>query len=151
VGATLSGNFFTPGASSGQPAASGVGVDTPTRASRQSQQLVGIGFAAGGLVAVGVGALFGLRAASKDDEAKAGCAADRCFTRKAAELNDDARSAALIANLSYGVGVAAVATGAILYFSSDTSAGSEQAKHRPPRLAPAFGRNHGMALVSGEF
>jgi serine/threonine-protein kinase len=148
MGATLSGNFFTPGAPSG------VGVDAPASASRQgpsSQQLVGIGFAAGGLVAVGVGALFGLSAASKDDEAKAGCAGDRCYTREAAELNDDARSAALIANVSYGVGVAALATGAILYFSSDTGAGSEQARQRPPRLAPAFGRHHGMALVSGEF
>ena len=154
VGPTLSGNGFSPAAPSTPSAVSGAGVDAGTGASHpalSSQQLVGIGVAAGGLVAVGVGALFGLSAASKDDEAKAGCDATRCFTQEAADLNEDARSAALIANLSYGVGIAAVATGAILYFSSDIGAGSEQARQRPLRLTPALGRSHGMALVSGEF
>jgi tetratricopeptide (TPR) repeat protein len=81
-----------------------------------------------GVLALGVGVVFGLRAADKDSDAKVGCPSG-CLTREAADLNASARSAALIANISYGVGVAALATGAYLFFSSgsaDSASGAER-------------------------
>jgi serine/threonine-protein kinase len=81
-----------------------------------------------GLVAVGIGVAFGLRASDKDDESKAGCPSG-CITRAAADLNQQARTAATIANISYVAGALALATGAYLFFTAGPS--SEAAARAP--------------------
>ncbi|MEY2931457.1 MAG: hypothetical protein RL033_2206, partial [Pseudomonadota bacterium] len=64
-----------------------------------------------GAVAIGVGAIFGVRASDKDDEAKPFCPSD-CRSVDAANANEAARTSALVANISYGVGAAALLTSA---------------------------------------
>jgi hypothetical protein len=81
-----------------------------------------------GLVAIGVGVAFGLRASDKEDASKAGCPSG-CITQEAADLNQQARTAATIANISYAVGLAALATGAYLFFTAGS--GSETAASLP--------------------
>jgi serine/threonine-protein kinase len=88
-----------------------------------------------GLVAIGVGVAFGLRASDKDDESKAGCPSG-CITRASADLNQQARTAATIANLSYAVGAVALATGAYLFFTAGS--GSEAAARVPAGPGAGF-------------
>ena len=88
-----------------------------------------------GLVAIGIGVAFGLRASDKDDESKAGCPSG-CISRAAADLNQQARTAATIANVSYAVGALALATGAYLFFTAGS--GSETAARLPAGSGSGF-------------
>jgi serine/threonine-protein kinase len=81
-----------------------------------------------GLVAIGAGVAFGLRASDKDDESKADCPSG-CISRAAADLNQQARTAATIANVSYAVGALALGTAAYLFFTAGP--GSETAARAP--------------------
>ncbi|MEO8183683.1 MAG: tetratricopeptide repeat protein [Deltaproteobacteria bacterium] len=113
-----------------------------------------------GVVALGVGAVFGLRASDKDEDAKSDCPSD-CLTTQGADLNASARSSALIANISYGVGVVALATGAYLFFSSGSSdpasaggrglAPSGAADAPGLEVGVAWGTNEGRVSVAGSF
>jgi tetratricopeptide (TPR) repeat protein len=111
-----------------------------------------------GVVALGVGVVFGLRASDKDEQAKADCPSG-CLTEEAADLNASARTSALIANISYGVGVAALATGAYLFFSagSASSAGGSSTAHSgaaTPRgldVGVGWGPSEGRVSLSGSF
>jgi hypothetical protein len=67
------------------------------------------------------GVLFGVSAKNKDDEAKPDCPSG-CSTRAAAALNEDARTLATFANISYVVGGLALATGAVLFFLPEEQA-----------------------------
>jgi hypothetical protein len=103
-----------------------------------------------GAVALGVGAIFGVRAADKDDQAKPFCPSD-CRTTTAANANEAARTSALVANISYGVGAAALLTSAYLFFTA--SYRSESAAHEPSRLQLGGGMRggEGFVSVSGDF
>jgi hypothetical protein len=71
-----------------------------------------------------------------------------CFDPKGAELNQSARNWALAANVGYGLGAAALVTGAVLYFTgsgdeADSLAGGLQ-------IAPVLGSLQGVS-VTGQF
>ncbi len=77
-----------------------------------------LGYVAGGVGVVGLaaGAVFGLRARSKQDDAKAYCLPDdssRCYPRGVA-LNDEAKSAATLSNVGFVTGGAALFGGVLL-------------------------------------
>jgi len=103
-----------------------------------------------GLAAVGVGVIFGVRAADQEDESKADCPST-CLTEEGAELNEKARTSALVSNISYGVGIAAIATSIYLYFSASPS--SDVAKTTSPglRLSGNLGPGAGLVSLSGGF
>jgi hypothetical protein len=103
-----------------------------------------------GVVALGVGAVFGLRASDKDEESKADCPSN-CTSPEGADLNEQARSSALIANISYGVGAAALLTSAYLLFVAGS--GSESASRDAPGLAlgAGLGPGEGRVSLSGSF
>jgi hypothetical protein len=114
-----------------------------------SQRSVAYWAVGGAVGALGVGVVFGLVAQGKDDEAQREyCVEARCFDRRGAELNESARNWALAANIGYGLGVAALATAAILYFTSD--AGSETPSVARFELAPVSGGSPGLS-VTGRF
>jgi serine/threonine-protein kinase len=75
-----------------------------------------------GLVGLGVGAYFGATAMSDADEAKDLCPDGNCTSQRGEDLMDDARTAATVSNIAFGVGIASLATGLVLYFvgSGDT-------------------------------
>ena len=91
------------------------------------QRWVGAGFFGAGVALLGTGLAFGLTARSKDDRAESLCNGISCPTARGASLNQEARSAALAANVSYGLGVAALASGAVLFATA------------PHPRAPVFG------------
>jgi hypothetical protein len=97
-------------------------------------------------VAIGIGVAFGLRASDKEDESKTDCPSG-CVTHAAADLNQQARTSATIANVSYAVGVAALATGAYLFFSAGS--GSETA-HSPAGSGNGLAFDAGLAPGAGQ-
>ena len=70
-----------------------------------------------GLAGVGVGAYFGLRSASKRDDASLHCSGDACDPSGIA-LRDDALHAGDASTLAFGIGAAALAGGVVLYLTS---------------------------------
>jgi hypothetical protein len=113
------------------------------------RETAGLIVAGGGALAIGVGVVLGVNAKSQDDEAKAGCPST-CLTREAAALNEDARTSALLANISYGVGLAAIATGAVLFFSGG-EAPPESAPATSLRVSTELGAERRMLTLSGAF
>jgi serine/threonine-protein kinase len=97
-----------------------------------TQAIFGLALGGAGLVGVGVGAYFGMKAADTDDEAESICPrVDPCNDQRGIELTDDAQSQALVANVLYGVGGAALVAGVVLYLTADD--GSESSSARPLR------------------
>lgn len=86
---------------------------------------IAIGVAAGGLVFAGVGVGFGFNARSLREEALATCPPQSCGIDDAARANATnarARQRALVANIGYAAGGAAVISGAVLWFISPPAA-----------------------------
>jgi serine/threonine-protein kinase len=80
-----------------------------------SMRPIALGVAGVGLVAIGVGSYFGVTAMSKWNDSNAHCPASGCDAQGVASAND-AKSAAVVSDVTIGVGLAAVAAGAVLYF-----------------------------------
>jgi hypothetical protein len=99
-----------------------------------------------GLGLVGIGSFFGVRAMSKMSESDAECPGDRC-THTGAERSVQANSAANVANVCVGVGLAAIGVGAYLYFTSGSSKNEQAARLL---IAPTAGPGAGGLLLRGE-
>jgi hypothetical protein len=87
--------------------------DAQTSAGRPLR-ITGVALGGAGLAAIGVGAYFGLRAVSLSRDAEAGCASDGCAP-DALRTNDQAKSAARVANFTVMGGAAALGGGVLLY------------------------------------
>jgi serine/threonine-protein kinase len=97
--------------------------DQPLPPRSSWQPTLGIVVGAAGLVAIGVGSYFGLRAISKKDDADARCEAAGtpgaiCADARGVSLNDEAQDAATIANVLVIGGAALAVTGAVLYLTA---------------------------------
>jgi serine/threonine-protein kinase len=96
------------------------------------QPILGLAIAGAGLVGVGVGVYFGLKAADTDDEAERICPRTQpCDDMRGIDLTDDAQTQALVANVLYGVGGAAVIAGAVLYLTADGPSPASGARSLP--------------------
>jgi tetratricopeptide (TPR) repeat protein len=84
---------------------------------------ISYGLAGLGVVSVAVGGIFGLKALSKSDESNAICG-NPCAVPEGLATNDDARSAATLANVFIGAGLVAIAAGVILYLTAPGTARS---------------------------
>jgi hypothetical protein len=107
-----------------------------------------------GAAALGIGAIFGVRASDKDDESKLLCPSD-CRKPQGADKNEAARTSALVANISYGVGAAALLTTAYLFFTAGSSSASRSESASQPASGLQLGGNvhkgEGFVSVSGGF
>jgi serine/threonine-protein kinase len=70
-----------------------------------------------GVVALGVGTVFGLKAMSNADDARTECPNGVCNSEQGQKDADAAHTQATISNVSFVLGAAAIATGAVLYFT----------------------------------
>jgi serine/threonine-protein kinase len=109
--------------------------------SGDTMRIAGLITAGVGVVAIGVGGIFGLQAISDNSDAEELCPqAGACSSREGVMLGEDAQDAATLANVFVIGGVALAATGAILYFVAPEA----------ERPAVAFGAHpHGAALQLG--
>ncbi|MCE9579866.1 MAG: hypothetical protein K8W52_42505 [Deltaproteobacteria bacterium] len=102
-----------------------------------------LGLGGAGLVSIGVGAIFGSKASSSENDAFALCPDPNMGCAKAAEANkliQDGKSQAMIANISYGVGAAAIIGGAVLWFTG----GPEKASGPRVSIRPRIGSSTGI-------
>jgi tetratricopeptide (TPR) repeat protein len=123
--------------------------DTSVRTGR-TRRYVAIGGAAVGVVAVSLGLVFGAKASSTYGDAKALCNPELvCDSTadydRARELMSDARSAARTSTVLVVAGGAAIATGAIVFFTSP------RAKARRARIMPVPQDGGAGLAVMGEF
>ncbi len=92
-----------------------------------------------GVVGLGVGTVFGLRAISKNDEAKEVCPRGNvCDEERGVDLTDDAKSAALVSNIGIGVGAAALVGGVVLYLTAPSSQTALSVSPRVSRQSNGF-------------
>lgn len=86
----------------------------------KTQRIVGLVLGGVGLVGVGVGTGFGLHAKSRDDASKADghCDAANVCDPIGREARNDAFTAATVSTIAFGVGAAAIAAGAVLFFTA---------------------------------
>jgi hypothetical protein len=91
-----------------------------------------------GIVGLGVGSYFGLRAISKNNDAKDHCpSGNACDDPQGESLTDDAQSAAVVSNIAFAAGAALAVTGVVLYLTSS-----------PKEKAPSAARLHLRPLLS---
>ncbi|WP_394842813.1 hypothetical protein LZC95_37795 [Pendulispora brunnea] len=83
---------------------------------RSTMQIGGIIAGGTGLALIGAGAVFGMIAKSKNDDASKLCNGSACNDKEALNLTDDARRAATISTIGFVAGGVAVAGGLLLYF-----------------------------------
>jgi hypothetical protein len=121
-----------------------------TSGKRRKRRLIGATVTGVGVAAVVVGGIFGVSARGKFDDAKATCGGsiDSCFADRVAEAQsqvDDARSAANLSSIMFGVGGALVVTGAVIWFTAPA------AEQRGVAIAPTADASSAGFVVSGRF
>jgi hypothetical protein len=104
--------------------------DTPGRA----QRTLGLVLAGAGIASLTIGTVFALSARSAHDDLVASCAGNLC-PAAAVALQDDEQAQSTRANVALGVGLAALASGAVVYFSAPTSSSPQTGGGT--RVAPA--------------
>jgi hypothetical protein len=80
------------------------------------QRTVGIALGVAGVVGLGLGTYFGVRALGDASDAKRACPDATCSNRAAIQQNDDAKSNARVADVVIPLSVAGVVGGSLLYF-----------------------------------
>ena len=98
-----------------------------------------------GVVALGVGTVFGLRASSKWGERNDHCTAAGCDAQ-AVNAYKDAKSAALLADIGLAVGVVAIGAGVVLFVTAPSSE-----KTTAVHVVPSVSTNAGGLSVLGSF
>lgn len=114
------------------------GTTSSSGGSQKTLAAVALGLGGAGLI---VGGVFGFKASSSWDDAKAECS-DYPYGcgPEGKSLEDDARSQALLSTIGFGAGIALVATGAVLWFTAGSSSD-----------APTVGLGPTGASVRGSF
>ncbi len=116
--------------------------DDPGRLMRGAGLVVG----GAGIVSMGIGAVFGLSAGSKNNEAKALCNGVECTSRRAITLTDEASSAATASTVLVVAGGVALAAGAALFFLAPSRSVTRSSSLR---FEPHFGPSAAGIEVSG--
>ena len=112
-------------------------------------QISGLVIAGAGIISIGVGTVFGVKAISKNDDAKAHCPdANACNDPLGETLSNEANDAAVVANITIGVGAAALIGGGLMYFLGPSKA---SASSTGVRIVPAFSARELGAFAEGRF
>jgi serine/threonine-protein kinase len=100
-----------------------------------------------GIVGIGVGSYFGVRAMQKNKDADEFCDANNvCNDQQGLELTQDAKDAALISNIGFAVGGAALAAGIVLFV---VAPGGDESNAL--RISPRVAKNGGGLSIGGSF
>jgi serine/threonine-protein kinase len=100
-----------------------------------------------GLVGLGIGSYFGVKAISKNSDAESHCPrGNLCDDAQGVQLTQDAKSAAVVSNITIGLGAAFAIAGVVLYLSSEHR---EKAAHI--ELHPLLSRDLAGIGLGGAF
>ncbi len=131
-----------PGAAKTEPVRPLPAVDT----SLTTQQTLGVVVGGLGVIGVGLGTYFGIRAISKNSDAEDQCPnAGLCNNERGLSLTDQAKKNASASNVAFAAGGVLVATGAVLYLTGGRGS-SERVS-----LVPLLGPGTAAASISGRF
>lgn len=143
------------------PAPGPTGGDAGVQADGGSgQRTLGIVVGVVGLLGIGAGSFFGLKAASKDSEADDNCRGSdpTLCNQTGVDLGQEAEDAATLSTIAFGVGALALAGGIVLYAtapSGDTASSHSRRIARvrgtQVRLAPAVAPGHAGLFLGGRF
>lgn len=103
-----------------------------------------------GVAALGVGAVYGIRALTKDSEASARCPGGVCPDESSLAAGGEARRAATVANVALGVGAVSLGAATVLFLVSRPSDDARRGGHGSLYIAPVFGGGGGL-VVGGAF
>jgi len=107
-----------------------------------------------GVAALGVGAVYGIRALTKDSEASARCPGGVCPDEASLAADAEARRSATVANVAFGVGAASLGAATVLFLVSRSQARSSDEARRGSQsslyVAPVLGEGGGI-VVGGAF
>lgn len=111
-----------------------------------------LGLVAGGVgvVGLGVGGFFGLRAINKNKDSKPYCDDSGNCIEPGFGYREDARSAGNIATVGFAVGAVGLIGGAVLFFTAPTSESSSQSARRI-RVLPSVASDRADLFVTGSF
>lgn len=103
---------------------------------------VGLVVGGAGIVSLALGTYFGVTALSKSGNAKIRCPSSTCSDSGAVAENNDAKSDAVISNITVVAGVAALGAGAFLFLSAPKEATTPSGLGPPTgwRVVPTVGR-----------
>jgi hypothetical protein len=106
------------------------------------------GYIAGGVgvASLAVGAFFGFRTLSKKSESDKECPSASTCSARGVQANEEAYTAATVANLGVGLGVVGLGVGAYLLLTARPEPSSASF-----RVAPALGQNGGGLWMQGHF
>jgi hypothetical protein len=121
------------------PVGKPVGGDKPVE-SGNGQRTLGLVLGGVGVVGIAVGSYFGLRSYSKHKDYESHCPNNHCDA-DGLDLHDQAVSAGNISTIAFGVGVAALGTGVVLYLTAPKAKASLGVR---PTLGP---RTQGVSLT----
>lgn len=93
-----------------------------------SQRLVGVGLGVVAAVALGVGTVFGLEAQVRLDESNVYCRGNACESAAGVDKRQEAKDAAAVSTLAFGVGIGAAVGGLLLYFLAPRDEPAKTAK-----------------------
>jgi serine/threonine-protein kinase len=127
--------------------------DAESAKSKKTERLAAYAAGGVGVVAVGVGSYFGLRAIGKNRDAEKHCKGSLCDPDGLA-LNEQANRAATVSNVAFGIGVVALGVGSYFFISSmsdEPSRKSADAENAAVRWSPCIGRDSGAILVTGRW
>jgi hypothetical protein len=109
-----------------------------------TQRTIGIAVAAAGVVGLGVGTFFGVRALSEHDSIN--CPGQVCNTQADKDTNDKSQTAALVSTVAFVGGGVLVAGGVVLFLIAPHSE-----KTTGFRIVPSLGTNSGRVTLEGRF
>jgi hypothetical protein len=118
------------------------------------QRLIAYVVGGAGVVALGVGTVFGLQALSKRSDAEDRCGTTgTCSDPVGVEANDDAKLFANVANIGFGVGVVALGVATYLFLTAPDSPpeAALRSGDRGFRIDPVLGDRSGGMVVRGAF
>lgn len=113
-----------------------------------TQRLVGLVAGGAGIVGLGVGAFFGLKAKSTYNDALAQCNGSRQCDARGIELGSDATSQATISTIGFVAGGVLLAGGAVLYLTAPRATAAT-AKTKPERMPQTMHVSVGGPGVAG--
>jgi tetratricopeptide (TPR) repeat protein len=116
-----------------ESAASGAGAyGADLLPSPSDQKTIGVGLAAAGVLGLGLGTYFGLRAISKNDDAAQYCRTETLCDQRGLELDQEAHTAASVSTVAFVAGGALLTAGAVLFFTAPGDARSSVGVVREP-------------------
>jgi serine/threonine-protein kinase len=107
-----------PSGQQGSPAGAGAVSMEDAPSDGSAQRTSGLVLGGLGVIGVGVGSFFGLRAIQKNKDAEESCSGSSCSTPAGVELTNDALNAARISNVAFIAGGALLAGGVVLYLTA---------------------------------